>query len=1134
MRWTVDRPSRFGANAGAIRRRRGRRALVLGLVVALAASVLSASPVAAQTPDEPEPDLSGEGGITETGRVQDDKAPSSALAQSDPALLARNDAQPVPVVIKLDYDSLATYAGSLPELEATSPAVTGDALTGDSEPEVAYEDHIAEREAAFIDALRAQVPGAEVGRRLRTVYGGVAAIIPASSAKTVAAIPGVVAVQSDALQQPLTDSSPEFVNAPPVYDELGTSGEAGQGIISGNLDTGVWPEHPSFADLGNLKPPGGPARECDFGDNPLTPANDPFVCNNKLIGGAAFLDSYLANPNNPPETFTTARDSNGHGTHTTSTTAGNVVDSAPVFGVERGSIHGLAPGAHVMEYKVCGFQGCQPSDSAAAVGQAILDGVDVVNFSISGGTNPFTDPVELAFLDAYAANVFVSTSAGNEGPGAGTANHLSPWVTSVAASTQTREFATTLTLTAGNGDTFAADGASITSGAGPLPVVLAQNVPGYTGGAGCATPPLAPDTFEGLIVACQRGGEARLWKSFIVSQGGGEGMVLYNPALADIETDNHWVPTVHLADGTDFLAFMTGHTGVTGSFAAGAPRDGQGDVMAAFSSRGPAGLFLKPDVSAPGVQILAGASPAPDAPTPAEGGNPPGEFFQAIAGTSMSSPHVAGAAVLLRAAHPDWTPGEIKSALMTTAITDVLKEDLVTPADPFDFGSGRIDIGAASSAPVTFNETPENFFALGNDPVNAVHLNIPSVNAPVMPGRLITTRVATNTTEQRQRLTVDADAPTGSTITVTPRNLNLAPDESATLTIIIESNAPIEAQQFGSIELVERRGATMHLPVAFVHTQGSVSVTQACDPTTIHQREVSTCTIAAANDSFDEQVVDLDTFTSRNLSIASVEGADLVSSRQARLHDVTLAGASPGVPAVDPGESPAGYLPLDGFGGTIVAPIGDEEIIQFDSPPFDFNGQTWTTFGVDSNGYVVAGETSSEDNECCTLPEGPDPARPNNMMAPLWTDLEGTDAEGILVNVLSDGMNDWIVVEYRVEVFGTEIPAVFQVWIGLNNDTNPEQDISYAYDPDNLPADPGLDFLVGAENVLGEGDMEAVLPTGDLRVTSGELVPGDTVSYTVGVTSNRVGGHLVTTEMTASLTPGTTIVRSPVTVVRRP
>ena len=536
------------------------------------------------------------------------------------------------------------------------------------------------------------------------MYGGVSAVLPANRVADVLAIDGVAAVQQDSIRQPLTDSSPEFIGAPTIYNELGTTDNAGAGIIYGNFDTGIWPEHPSFADLGNLPAPPGPARECNYGDNPLTPAADPFVCNNKLIGGASFIDAYDEEFGDAPYEGT-ARDGDGHGTHTASTSAGNIVESAEVFGVDRGPIHGIAPGAYVMEYKVCGPEGCLSSDSAAAVEQAILDGVDVINFSISGGEQPFSDPVELAFLDAYAAGVFVSTSAGNDGPGAGTVNHLAPWVTSVAASTQTREFATTLDLTAGNGDTFSVDGSSITAGAGPLPVVLAQDVAGYNPTdtaaerANCANLPTSPTVFDGLIVACQRGGQARVWKGFVVHEGGGEGMVLYNPALADTETDNHWVPTIHLADGTDFVAFMTSHDDVTGAFAAGEPRDGQGDVMAAFSSRGPGGLFVKPDITAPGVQILAGASPTPlSPPNPVDGGSPPGEFFQAIAGTSMSSPHIAGSAILLRALHPDWTPGQIRSAMMTTATTDVVKEDLVTPADPLDMGAGRVDLNVAGSA----------------------------------------------------------------------------------------------------------------------------------------------------------------------------------------------------------------------------------------------------------------------------------------------------------------------------------------------------------------------------------------------------------------------------------------------------
>ena len=235
-----------------------------------------------------------------------------------------------------------------------------------------------------------------------------------------------------------------------------------------------------------------------------------------------------------------------------------------------------------------------------------------------------------------------------------------------------------------------------------------------------------------------------------------------------------------------------------------------------------------------------------------------------------------------------------------------MKEDYVTPADPFDTGSGRIDIGAATAAPLTFSDTAENFFSMANDPLNAVHLNIPSVNAPVMPGRLVTTRVATNPTDRRQRFSVSADAPIGSTISVSPSQFGLDPGQSQTLTIIIESDAPVDEQQFGSISLVERGGVALHLPVAFIHTQAGVTLTQSCDPEEIRQREISTCTVEAANTSFDEQTVDLDTFVSNNLRIAAVDGADLVDNRHAQLHDVTLAGAAPGVPAVDNGSTPAG------------------------------------------------------------------------------------------------------------------------------------------------------------------------------------------------------------------------------------
>ncbi|GAA4457898.1 S8 family serine peptidase [Phytohabitans houttuyneae] len=1074
----------------------------------------------------PSGDFTVDQNLQPADRVSAAKSPTSRLAQTDPTLLNRAEATRIPVLVKLDYDPVATYGGGVAGLAATSPSETGRKL-GRGPAVQAYEKHIVQREQQIVTALTKAVPSAAVRQRLRTVYGGVSATVPANKVGDLLKVDGVVAVQRDQLRQPLTDASAAFIGATSTYGALGGKKNAGAGIIIGVIDTGAWPEHPSFADQGNLNAPpakaDGTPRECDFGDNPLTPQTDVFACNNKLIGGAAFLDTYLAL--NDGEDYESARDSGGHGTHTASTSAGNVLASAPVFGVERGPVQGIAPGAWLSVYKGLGEQGGYDSDLAAAIGQAVLDGVDVINYSISGGSQPFTDPAELAFLDAYAAGVFVAASAGNSGPGSATTDHVSPWVTTVAASTQTREFNSTLTIKSG-ADTLTLKGASITAGVtADTPVVLAESAAGYP--ALCDAPAPA-GAFTGKIVACQRGGNARVEKGYNVLQGGAVGMVLYNPSLADIETDNHWLPTVHLADGTQFKAFMTSHTAVTGSFTAGQKENGQADVMAAFSSRGPGGFGIKPDITAPGVQILAGNSPTPDA---VENG-PPGEYFQAIAGTSMSAPHIAGAAVLLKSLHPGWSPGQIKSAMMTTAIQEVVKEDLTTPADPFDYGAGRVDLRKAQKPGLTFDESAERMLAIGNNPVSAVHLNLPSVNAPTMPGRVTTVRTAKNVSSGPQTYRVHTKAPAGSKITATPSVFTLGAGKSRDVTITITSTA--SGQQFGQVILdpVSPSLPTLHLPVAFVPQQGDVKLASECAPTQVTLGGTADCTITATNESFGDAVADLSTTVNQNLKVSGVEGATVAGPRKVVKNDVPLAGAVPGVPSLDPGTT-AGYIPLAAFG---VAPnaIGDEEILNFNVPPFIYGGQTYTRIGIDSNGYAVVGGGTSEDNNCCELTQIPDPARPNNVLAPFWTDLDGTNDQGIRATVLTDGVSDWLVLEWQVDVWGTDSNRHFQIWIGLNG----EEDIVFAYDPAALPGAPtGQDLIVGAENVNGSGGEQlpaGTLPTEDLRITSSAPTPGASVSYVVQVTGVGLGKGVVTSEMTATTVPGVTVVSSELTVRLRP
>ncbi|TMR24775.1 serine protease [Nonomuraea turkmeniaca] len=1095
----------------------------LSVVVAMGPAAALATP----TPPTPSPSAKQwtSTPLTPAEVVDGAKSPTGKLAKSDPALLRNTSSKPVNVVVKLDYDSLAAYQGGLPGLPGTSPAVTGRALDTRSSEARRYGEHIEEVENAFLAELTRKVPGAEVGQRIRTVYGGIALRIPGDKAAEVLKLPGAVAVQEDKPQQLLTDSSPAFIGAPTVYGKLGGSDSAGKGVIVGVLDSGAWPEHPSFAARSGLPDPGptkdGTPRVCDFGDNPTTPAGDPFTCNNKLVGGQPFLETYNAVFGGEvyPDS---ARDSNGHGTHTASTSAGGPVADANPLGISRGPIHGIAPGAAVSVYKVCGAEGCFPSDSAQAVARAILDGVRVINFSISGGSDPYSDPVELAFLDAYAAGVLVSASAGNSGPGPDTTDHLGPWTTTVAASTQTRTFQSTITLT-GGGATATIKGASITPGIGsPLPVVLAS-APPYS--RPLCDAPAPAGLFTGKIVACERGPN-RVLKGYNVMQGGAAGMILYNSFPFDVFTDAHWIPSVHVdkPEADTLLSFLSAHPDAAASFTQGAKSTWQGDAITHFSSRGPGGDFLKPDVTAPGLHIMAGMTPTPESPP--EG--PPGNLYQVISGTSMSAPHVAGAAALLFALHPGWTPGQVKSALETTAKTTVTKQDRTTPADPFDMGGGRIDLTKAGDPGLTLDESAAGFVASAADPLNRIDLNLPSVNAPTMPGVITAKRTVTNVTNRTLTFTTSGKTVSGADITVLPPRFSVAPGKSAKLSVVITAPDLPDGQYFGQVDLKQVGGSrALHLPVAFFRQEGAVPVDQTCAPETIARNTgESTCTVTVQNNTLENaEVTALSTLDAR-LRLNSVTGATKIGTQVATTK-ATLAARQPARPTIAPGAGPAGYVPLDTFGVTPI-PVGDEQAVNFTLPAFTFAGQSHTRLGVTSNGYSVAGGATSGDITF-TPQTLPDPARPNGVLAPYWTDLDGTGAPGILATILSSGANRWLVVEWRLNLFGTTDTKVFQQWIGLNG----TEDVSYAYDPANLPGAPPASYglTVGAENQEGTaGDQITGPPTEDLVVKSTPAVPGGTLTYSMKVKGVSPGVGKVTTATSTPQVRGITVEVDKITV----
>jgi subtilisin family serine protease len=1073
--------------------------------------------------------------------IDGSKSRVGRIAQTDPDLLDRTDSTPVNVMVKLDYDSVATYDGGIQGLPATSPHATGKELHENRPAVQAYEAHIAKVENAIVDRINSAVSGATIRGSSHVAYGGVAMEVPANQINKLVAVDGVVAVQKDELMAPDTSVTPEFTGAKAVWPSLGGPRRAGQGVIVGVLDTGIWPEHPSFADPG-INNPGGTFR-CEFGDGSDPQLGAPFKCNDKLIGAYAFTNTYLSvapalpgeNCNNTTKKCS-ARDADGHGTHTTSTAAGGPVGSATVLGVNRGRISGMAPGAHIITYRVCLALGCFQSDSVAAVNQAILDGVNVINFSIGGGSSAYTDPVELAFLDAYEAGILVNASAGNAGPGAGTAGHAGPWVNTVAASTSNRHFLSTLNLSATSGPGslhLSLEGVTITKGTSTKPVVRAESIPGPHG-ALCLTP-LPVGSAVGKIVTCQRGVNGRVEKGYNALQGGAAAMILYNPTSQGLFSDNHWLPTIMLeGPPTALLDFLNTRTGVTGSWETGAPKPVRGDVMTNFSSRGPVGDFVKPDVTAPGIQILAGHTPDPYDGNIAVG--PPGELFQAIAGTSMSSPHSAGIAALVKAAHHEWTPGQIKSALMTSSLQDVLKDDGVTPSDPFDRGAGSIRANRAVAPTVTFDVTAAEYIASATDPLNRVHLNLPSINADPMPGILKTTRTFENVSGIQQTLETSAVAPPGATIEVSPSNITVNPGQKGTITITINGTNLANGQYFGEVRLSSLQGHEYPdavLPVAFRKAQGNVTLTHSCTPTTIKVGTSSKCEVQARNLSPTpaESSLTVEGPPLGHLDIQNVSppGVPLGAGKNGFSWSGTLSPAlAPKIDSlVTPGNSPAGYLPLSAFGVPPISGVGDETIVNFNVPAFKYGSETYTRIGITSNGYAVVGGGTSLDLDF-NPQTFPDPTRPNNVLAPYWTDLNPGAGGALRIATLTDGVDTWLVLDWEaVPVFTGNAPRSLQIWLQLGA----TEGIWFTFGATG-PGDPaGLN--IGAENRDGSsGKNLGSIPAAnsDLKVNTLPPTPGGMVTITYDAAGKAVGLFDILASLTTNVTTGVTTQQVSVTV----
>jgi hypothetical protein len=1035
------------------------------------------------------------------------------------------------VIVKLKVDSVASYGGGVNGLRATSPRITGattlDLQSADTQR---YRAYVRGVQDVFAGAVASAVPEARIINRYDLIIGGVSMLVPVDQVDALSKLPNVEGVYADQLLQLDTWNTPQFIGATSLWNQLGGQKKAGEHVIIGVIDTGVWPEHPSYSDPDPLgKPYSAPPASwsgttCDFGSaDPLDPV---FVCNNKLIGAYRFMATYdVFGPAPLPGEVFSARDTDGHGTHTSSTAGGNRGVAADVYGNPLATISGIAPRAHIAAYKVCGglpgIGGCFGSDSAAAIQQAIADGVNVINFSISGGNNPYSDIVSLAFLDAYNAGIFVAASAGNTGPGANTVNHREPWVTTVAASTHDKELrgAGTINLTANGGVTATLTGFALDNGlATPSPVVLSSAAPYSNDLCGA---PAAPGTFTGKIVACKRGTFALVTKVANVKAGGAVGAIIYNPAPQAIPVVIYSIPTVHIdaAEGTALTTFITSNTNVQATFSPATISSLAiaGDVMGAFSSRGGSGQTLgisKPDVTAPGLAVLAGYTPIPFDPA-----SPDGLLFNFLQGTSMSSPHVAGSGALLKQLHPSWSPGQIKSALMMSANPNVLKENGVTPADPFDMGSGRIDLSKADVG-LTISDTGANFLAHQNDLWNA---NYPSLYVPIMPGRVHVERTVHNESAFPKLWQIQVSSPSDVDILVTPLLL-VGGHGNKTFDIIVDArNVPLGQTRFASLTF-KNGSQRLRFPITIVRNQPSVTLDKTCAPASFPKNSTTNCTLTATNNGATDATVEGIDLLPLKLKLVngSVVGGTQHGSYLVTFNEVLTGALDPQVTVIDgTGTSPAGYLPLSAFGFTPIAGMGDDVIVNFSVPSFTYAGQSYTTLGVSSNGYLVVGGGSGPDNTA-TNQNFPNPTRPNNVLAPFWSDLNPGVGCAVRIGILTDGFDDWIIVDWAgVPNFSGPGTNTFEAWIGLNTDDNPGEDISFVYG--TVTGGSAGDLTVGAENTVGSSGLSwyfngagtAPVSGTELRVVGTPPAPGETHTVTYTAKGVSKGDWTNCVEMTA-------------------
>ncbi len=773
-------------------------------------------------------------------------------------------------IVVLKEPALASYRGGKPSLAAPERAAGSERLNARGTASLAYVGHLREQQRAFesrLSGLLGRSP--QVSMRMQHAINALVVELSPEDAKRVAGLPEVRLLSPERLLELDTDVGPALIGAEPIWNGTnpGSSGPAqGEGRVIAVIDSGINWGSPSFAAVG---PVDGYTHLNPLGDGnylgTCAPGGvDEGRCNAKLIGGYDFVCGAPANictaPNQREEPG--FGDTNGHGTHVASTAAGNRRDAQYVGNTVR--IAGVAPHATIIAYDACyteistGLGRCPSSSTVASINQAVADGiVDVINYSIGGGEQPWSDPSSLAFLGAVDAGIYVAASAGNSGPGPNTMGHLEPWVSSTAAAQHGRGvFQQTMNVTGPVPVPSALATLLLTPGSGG--VAFSATIPSTTplrisagidtASDGCAAYPA--NTFAGAIAVIRRGTCSFAIKANNAAAAGAVAMILANNAAGIIapSVPGTTIPvfSVTQADGDALRNFGQANPS-TATAAIPFPPIAQPntpDQLAAFSSRGPAGAFdlVKPDVTAPGSQIL--AAYAGTALTGSE------NLVEIISGTSMASPHQAGAALLLRQLRPTWTVPELKSALQMSAFRGVLRED-ASAASPFDMGAGRVRVNLAANAGLVLDESFAAFQAAnpasGGDPST---LNLASMGERFCINQCQFVRRFRNTGASSVDWTA---AVAGLTGTVSPASFSIAPGATVELTITIDSSAiPFDgAYRHGWLELRRAGGSAsddLNLPISVSVPPPQLTLTPNAQSTTIIEGMPGAVNVTLRND----------------------------------------------------------------------------------------------------------------------------------------------------------------------------------------------------------------------------------------------------------------------------------------------